>query len=420
MLVTIIALIWINSSVSESYNKLLHTHFELKGDWFTLDTSVHFWINEGLMTIFFFVVGLEIKREILIGELASFKQAALPVAAAIGGMVAPALIYYVLNPAGPAAKGWGIPMATDIAFTIGALTLLGSRVPHSLKVFLAALAIVDDLGAVLVIAIFYTPSINQSHLLQAVFLFSILVSFNILGYRRALPYVFIGVLVWIEVFLSGFHTTVAGILVAFTIPARSKYDTDTFLAQLAELLEQFRCAGKCGFSIYTNEEHLNAVRSIERLCRMVEPPLHRIEAIVHPWVVFVVVPIFALANAGIVLDWGKLWTVIQTPPSLGILLGLLVGKQVGITLASWLAIKSGLAAMPKDANFGQIYGGAILCGIGFTMSIFIADLAFGRTELLYSAKAGILLASLLSFLLGFGVLYYASAIRSVSNEKIVN
>ncbi|MBI5572095.1 MAG: Na+/H+ antiporter NhaA [Desulfomonile tiedjei] len=405
LIMTVLALGWANSSWGDAYQRFWHILFSAGIRDHVLDKPLHFWINEGLMTIFFFVVGLEIKREILIGELASFRKAALPVAAAAGGMLVPAVIYYALNPSGLAARGWAIPTATDIAFTVSVLTILGSRVPRSLTVFLVALAIVDDLGAVLVIALFYTPQISLLHLEITAALLLILATVNVLGYRRPLLYMLLGCLVWAAVYLSGVHSTVAGILVAFTIPARSKFDTDVFLGGARGLLDRFECAGPCGYSMYTNADHQDAVRELEALCVAVEPPLLRIEHALSPVVVFVVVPIFAFANAGVPIDVESLAQVLGSSSTMGVFLGLVVGKQLGVFSASWVAIRIGIAEMPAAASWIQIYGCAVLCGIGFTMSIFIADLAFAQTPFIDPAKIGILSASSVSLVLGLLVLY---------------
>jgi len=408
LIMAAIALVWANSAWSEWYELLWRTDFTVGARGRVLYKPLHFWINEGLMTLFFFVVGLEIKREVLIGELASFRKAVMPVTAAVGGMVAPALIYYLMNPSGTAVRGWAVPTATDIAFTVGVLTILGARVPRSLTVFLAALAIADDLGAVLVIALFYTTGISAFHLQVTGALLFMLVIINILGYRSPLPYLLVGCFVWLAVYLSGVHSTVAGILVALTIPARSKSDTDSFLSRAQTLLEEFRCAGPCGYSVYTNFRHQETVSQIEALCLAVVPPLLRIERLLGPWVVFVVVPVFALSNAGVHLDWDSFTTAFGSRPTLGVFLGLVLGKQIGIFSFSWIAINLGIAEKPAGASWLQIYGCAILCGIGFTMSIFIADLAFAQSVLLDLTKIGILSGSAVSLIFGLLVLYFSS------------
>jgi NhaA family Na+:H+ antiporter len=374
----------------------------------TVEKSLHFLVNDGLMTVFFFVVGLEIKREILVGELASFRQAALPITAAAGGMILPALIFWIFNHGTDVERGWAIPMATDIALTLGALTLLGSRVPHALVVFLVALAIADDLGAVLVIALFYTADISLYYLQMSALILLGLTIANLLGYRRPIPYMILGMLLWATVHLSGVHSTLAGVLLALTIPARSAYDTDTFLSRAGNVLNEFECAGQCGYSMYTNEDHQATVQTLENMCHDVQPPLIRLEYTLHPWVVFLIVPLFGLANAGVVIHWSELGPTFTSPLSLGIMLGLFVGKQLGILLATWLAVKTGLGAMPKDTTWGQIYGGAILCGIGFTMSLFIAHLTFHASPFFDTVKLSVFVGSVASCIAGMTVLFYAS------------
>lgn len=417
LIVAAVAMIWINSPWGSLYEKLWHVPLAAGAGSSVFERSLHFWINDGLMTIFFFVVGLEIKRELLVGELASFKRAALPVSAALGGMIVPALIYYYFNGQGPAAAGWGIPMATDIAFTVGALTVLRSRIPHSLTIFIVALAVADDLGAVVVISIFYSSHISIYHLVISGILMAVLVGINILGFRRPLPYLVVGCILWLMISLSGIHSTLAGVLVAITIPARSRFDTDTFLEQTTSALNEFDCAGSCGYSMYWNEDHQTAVHTLENMCHQVEPPLQRIEYWLHPWVAFLVVPLFGLANAGVHIDWSKMGETLTGPLSMGIVLGLFLGKQIGILAASWLAVKFRLAVMPAGASTGQMYGGAILCGMGFTMSLFICDLAFYGSPFIDSAKIAIFVASLLSFVVGMAVLYLSSSAEAVSSAE---
>lgn len=399
-LVTVAALIWANSSWASAYEWLRHAHLDIRAEGLVFDKSVHFLINEGLMTIFFFVVGLEIKREVLVGELASFRKSALPIAAAIGGMAIPALIYYSLNRGTPEARGWGIPMATDIAFTVGAITLLGARLPDPLKILLSAIAIVDDIGAVLVIAIWYTDQLSLWHLQYAGMLLLVLIGLNILGFRRPLLYLLVGGFCWFMVYESGVHSTVAGILVALTIPARPRYETNLFADKAQKALDQFISIPSRCSTLLADEERESVVRSLQRLCRGVQTPLQRIEHSLHPWVAFLIVPLFALVNAGVAIDWSKLGGTLMTPSSLGISLGLFLGKQIGIFIASWLVVRTGLAIMPPGVTFVHLYGIAILCGVGFTMSLFIADLAFSDPHLLDSAKLSILSASLVSFIVG--------------------
>ena len=410
VLVAAIAVIWVNSSYGYLYEELWRTITGINISHVRFEKSLHFWINDGIMTIFFFVVGLEIKRELLVGELASLKQAILPMVAAAGGMIVPAAIYHFFNMGTPEEKGWGIPMATDIAFTLGALKLLGKRVPRALVVYIVALAIVDDLGAVLVIAAFYTSAISMHYLAMSGLIVILLIGINFLGYRNPIPYVLLGVLLWHMVYLSGVHSTIAGVILAITIPARSKVDTDEFLSRAENVLNEFECAGgACGYSVYTNADHQAAVHTLESMAHKVMPPLIRLEYLLHPWVVFLIVPLFALANAGVHLEWSKFGTTLMSPISLGIILGLFVGKQIGIFGASWLAVKSRLADMPRGATMAQMYGGAILCGIGFTMSLYIDVLVFHNVPpVLDAGKISVFVGSLLSFAVGTIVLILAT------------
>jgi NhaA family Na+:H+ antiporter len=416
-LLTTIALIWSNSGLAGSYEWLKHLHLELRIGDCSLDKSLHFWINDGLMTIFFFLVGLEIKNEMLVGELASLRQASLPLAGALGGMIVPAGIYYMFNAQTPTANGWAIPMATDIAFIMAAFTILGSRVPHSLKVSFAALAIVDDIGAVAVIATFYTSALALYYLFVALLCLLALILFNVLGYRRPLPYVIVGVFVWWAFYMSGVHSTIAGILVAFTIPARSRRNMLQFRDRLIGITDRLKRMNEQEVGNKADEDSQAMIRKIENLCQDAQTPLQRIEHCLQPWVVFMIVPLFALANAGVSVNLDRIFDLLGNPLSLGITMGLVIGKQLGIATASWAAIKTGFAVMPSGVSFGQIYGASILCGIGFTMSIFLADLAFGESPSLDCAKISILLASSLCFVIGLIALYIASYRKTEEGNK---
>lgn len=397
MCTAFIALILANSGLSEAYQHFIHTPIGLDvGDW-TLKKSLQHWVNDGLMVLFFFVVGLELKREFLVGELASIRNALLPIAAAIGGMVVPALIYFAINPEGDAALGWGIPMATDIAFAIGALAVLASRVPKALITFLVALAIIDDLGAVMVIAIFYTETIAIGPLAIAAALFALLLAFNMAGIRNAIPYLIIAVFLWYALMLSGVHATIAGILGAMSVPAIPKYNPDHFKDQVKDLMRRFEASHRPGQSIMTNIQLRAVVQSLGNSVHSVQTPLQQLEHIWHMPVAYLVIPIFALVNAGIPLEFTSPGEALTHPVVLGVSLGLVLGKFIGITGASWLVLKLGVAELPKDTRFTQIAGVSLLAGIGFTMSIFVAQLGFdGREDLLLMAKTGILTASLLA------------------------
>lgn len=399
---TIIALIWANSPINESYFHLWQTNISINFGDNILNFSLHHWINDGLMAIFFFVVGLEIKREFLVGELSSAKQAALPIAAALGGMIFPAVIYTIFNFGSEGSTGWGIPMATDIAFVIGILALLGDRVPLSLKVFVTALAIADDIGAVLVIAIFYTTEISFLSLgIGAIFLL-LLIFANLLGVRNLLIYIILGIGLWLTFLSSGVHATVAGVLLAFTIPASSRINTKEFLTRGKKLLDDFDKAGKEGPNVLTNEERQNIVNELENNCKKISTPLQRFEHNLTSWVSFFIMPLFALANAGVALSNESISSLIE-PVSIGIILGLFLGKQIGVFIFTWIAIKIGIASKPKN-SWAKIYGAGILAGVGFTMSLFITNLAFIDDQLIEIAKVGILAASLISGIVGYLVL----------------
>jgi len=404
-----LALFLANGPFSESYLHILHTPISLGvGSW-QVEMTLHHWINDGLMALFFFVVGLELKREILVGELASVRNAMLPIAAAIGGMVVPALIYYMVNPSGEAANGWGIPMATDIAFAIGALALLASRVPKALITFLVALAIVDDLGAVMVIALFYTETIMVTPLFIAGGLFMLLLALNMFGIRKTLPYFVIAVALWYALLLSGIHPTLAGILGAMSVPARPKYDPERFSTHVNRLMKRFDSNHQPGQSIMTNDALANVVHKLEYSVDSVGVPLQRLEHAWHMPVAYLIIPIFALANAGIPMSFGSLAETISHPVMVGVSLGLILGKFIGITGASWLVLKLGIAELPKDTRFTQIAGVSLLAGIGFTMSIFVAQLGFSHSEeLLLMAKTGILASSLIAGIAGYIWLYVVS------------
>jgi NhaA family Na+:H+ antiporter len=351
--------------------------------------------------VFFFLVGLEIKREVLVGELASLRRAALPAAAALGGIVVPALLYAALNADGPGSAGWGIPMATDIAFALGVLALLGDRVPAGLKVFLAALAIVDDIGAVLVIALFYTGGVEWGPLALAGALLLLAVGANAAGVRRPWAYAVIGLALWGTVLASGIHATVAGVLLALAIPARTRIDEDQFLRRARQSLAEFERACGPGSTVPTNQPQQEALLRLETLCEQAQAPLQTAERKLHGVVAFGIMPLFALANAGVRLTAGEDGFALTDPVALGVLLGLVVGKPLGITLFSWGAVRLGAAVLPAGVTWRSLHGVAWLGGIGFTMSIFVAGLAFAEAPaLLATAKLGILLATLTAGIVG--------------------
>jgi NhaA family Na+:H+ antiporter len=362
-------------------------------------------VNDGLMAVFFFLVGLEIKRELLFGELASPSRAALPVIAAFGGAVVPALVYLAFNAGGEHAHGWGVPMATDIAFALGVLALLGSRAPVGLRIFLTALAIVDDLLAVLVIAVFYSSGLSPVALAAAAAVLVALVVANRLGVRRPLVYAVLGVGLWVAILQSGIHATIAGVLLAMTIPARTRIDRTAFVGGARRLVADLSDRHDAP----SDEEHHATLWDLEDLTEHAQAPMLRIEHALLPWVAFLIVPLFALANAGVAIG-GDLGGALTNPIALGIIVGLVVGKQIGITLGAWLVVRAGLAALPDGVSWRHVYGGAWLGGIGFTMSLFVADLAFGESPLAL-AKIGILAASVIAGVGGYLVLWRVHATR---------
>ena len=398
-----VALVWANSPAAASYFALWQQEVTVGAGPLLIQKPLLLWINDGLMAIFFFLIGLEIKREVLVGELRSPRKAALALAAAVGGMAVPALLYLAVNAGGPGAGGWGIPMATDIAFALGVLALLGKRAPLALKVFLTALAIVDDLGAVLVIAFFYTAQISTGALLGAAGFFAALVLVNRLGVRRTAVYVVLGIGLWVCFLKSGVHATIGGVLLALTVPARGLLDAPSFLQKARDFLFEVEEDARAG-RVAPTADQSDAVHSLSVLSEHAQPPLTRMEHALHGWIAFFIMPVFALANAGVAMG-GDLGALVANPVALGIVAGLVVGKPVGVFLLAWLAVKVGLAGLPEGVNWKQIFGVACLTGIGFTMSIFIASLGFAADPvLLDSAKTGILLASLLSGALGFFLL----------------
>lgn len=408
MFMTILALILANSPLSDIYTHFFHINIDFNvGSW-KLSHSIHHWINDGLMAMFFFLVGLEIKREILVGELSNIKVAILPILAAIGGMVFPALIYLAINSGEVGAIGWGIPMATDIAFAISALVLLGKRIPTSLITFLVALAIVDDLGAVLVIATFYTEQINTLPLGLAGVMFLILITFNRFGIHAILPYFIGGIFMWFFMLESGIHATIAGVIVAMSIPSKPKEKSLNFTKDTRELLNQYDNFPHCEDNMI-HEEQKAILINIQDKIDDIEPPSARLERSLHLPIALIIIPLFALANAGIAIDFSSIGSTITQPISMGIIFGLIFGKLIGIFGVSWLAIKLKIASLPKGSTMSQIFGVAFLGGIGFTMSIFVADLAFlGSPELIFQAKIGVLFASLFAGLFGYFWLRYVA------------
>ncbi len=398
---TIVALILANSPLHGFYDEVFHLTISFNvGSW-KLSHTIHHWINDGLMAIFFFLIGLEIKRNILVGELSNIKVAILPILSALGGMIVPALIYIAINHGLPSQNGWGIPMATDIAFAISALVLLGNRVSPSLVTFLIALAIVDDLGAVVVIALFYTEQIHLLPLLLAGGSFLVMVAFNRFGIHAILPYFLVGMFLWFFMLESGVHATIAGVIAAMAIPSKPKETPDDFTHHMRNSLDEYdNYPVATDYSLHEKQKAL-LINMSERI-DSIQSPSARLEQALHLPVSLIVIPLFALANAGISINFTEIDEAIVEPVALGIIIGLVVGKVLGIAGVAFLATKLGIAKLPQGSTMNQVFGVALLGGIGFTMSIFVAELAFyGNASAIFQAKIGILAASLFAGILGF-------------------
>lgn len=409
---TAMALAWANSPYYASYFGLLEQRIAIGPPGRPLSLTVLGWLNDGFMAVFFLLVGLEIKRELLVGELASPRQAALPIAAAAGGMLVPALLYYLVNPAGPASAGWGIPMATDIAFALGVLSLLGRSIPLGLKIFVTALAIVDDMGAVVVVALFYSGAPGLGPLGLAAAILAALIALNAAGVRQVTPYLLGGALLWLAMHDAGMHATIAGVLLAFAIPSRTRINALEFSSRARDLVDEFDQAETGDLLVLTSKGQQEALHALEKASEEVQAPLLRLEHGLQPLVQYVIMPAFALANAGVRVT-GDPGGPLLTSATAGVVLGLVAGKPLGIMLFSWLAVRLRLAVLPSGTSWGHLHGAAWLGGIGFTMSLFIAALAF-REAMLPPAKIGILAGSAIAGLTGIGVLWVVTRRRSGS------
>lgn len=398
---TAVALVLANSPWSEQYQAIWHHTISLQVAGFGVERTVHHMINDGLMAMFFFLVALELKREFIGGELSELKNAMLPIAASIGGMAIPATIYLAMNQfSGPGTAGWGIPMGTDTAFVLGLLALLGKRVPPALKVFFITVSVADDIGSVTVIALFYTSDIELQKLLLGGLFLVALITMNLVGVRNVLSYGLLGIAgVWLAFLLSGVHATVAGVLAALTIPARTKIQEHTYVSNLRELADEFDRAENSPRALITSEQQ-HVIHKIRRMSAFAETPLQRLEQALHPWVVYGVMPLFALANAGIELPT-SFGTVLSSPITLGVALGLLVGKPLGIVGMSYLFAKLGWGRLGQGVTWAHVMGMGVISGLGFTMSVFISELAFADPSMRYAAKLGILLASVVAGTLGY-------------------
>jgi len=403
IIATVVAMIWANSGFSGTYDNIVHWELTVQvGEVFKLSKPILLWVNDGLMAIFFFVVGLEIKREILLGELSTFRKAALPIFAAIGGMLIPALFFVVIHGNNPGLEGWGVPMATDIAFSLGILSLLGKRVPLALKVFLAAFAIVDDLGAVLVIAAFYSESIGWDYLLIGAGLFILLAVSLRVGMRSGTVFLVVGGFIWYYVLKSGLHPTIAGVMLAFIVPVGRTIKLGVFNRVMKTNLLPFGDS-ESEDKLLLNNEQLHALDNIETYVEKVHSPLQYLEHKMHGITSYFVMPVFALANAGILLSSAAGEPVIGRI-SISIALALVIGKIVGILLLSWLGVKLKITELPEGTKWVHMLGLGLLGGIGFTMSMFISSLAFQDATILNQAKIGILISSLVAGAGGYLIL----------------
>jgi NhaA family Na+:H+ antiporter len=403
IIATAIAMIWANSGLSDSYQRIINWELSVQvGEVFKLSKPLILWINDGLMAVFFFVVGLEIKREILVGELSTFRQAALPIFAAIGGMLVPALVFIALQGSKPGAEGWGIPMATDIAFSLGILSLLGKRVPIALKVFLAAFAIADDLGAVVVIAAFYSPAIEWNYIIVALVLYVLLAVILRTGMRSGTVFLIAGGFIWYYVLKSGLHPTIAGIMLAFIVPVGRSIKLGVFNRIMKLNLTPFG-ASESEDRLFLNKEQLNALDNIETYVEKVHSPLQYLEHKMHAITSFFVMPVFALANAGVPLHAPAGEHVIGQL-SLNLALALVAGKVIGILVFSWIGVRLKFTELPEGTSWVNMAGLGFLGGIGFTMSIFISSLAYGDAAILNLAKIGIIIGSLVAGISGYLIL----------------
>jgi NhaA family Na+:H+ antiporter len=393
----IVALAWANSPWSQSYFALRDIPVSFQIGTFSVALDLHHWINDGLMAIFFFVVALEIKRELILGDLSDPRKAALPVVAALGGMILPAGLYLALNFGGKGAAGWGVPMATDIAFAVAVLALLGRRVPAQLRLFLLTLSIVDDVGSILVIAIYYTAHFSLPAMGLAIAVLGLILAMRWLGFRTPLAYVLPGIIVWVAMLQSGVHATIAGVIIGAITPAKAPGRKSAFVEAVRETLPE----------VSDPRDPEDAQRNevmfgrIEELARQTESPLERLERMVHPWTSYLVLPFFALVNAGVAFSGEFIRQASTSAVTLGVVLGLVVGKVVGVTGFAWLAVRVGWAALPGNVTWRHITGAGLIGGVGFTVSLFITGLAFSEPLLIEEAKVGVLAASLVAAVGGY-------------------
>jgi NhaA family Na+:H+ antiporter len=399
LVAAVIALIWANSPWSAAYDHIWHVELRLSG----LQLPFHEWINDFMMALFFFLVGMEVKQEIVHGELADMRRAALPVFAGIGGMVVPALVFFLLNHGKPGAHGWGVPMATDIAFSLGVLAMV-KGIPAELKVFLLSLAIADDIGAIAVIAFFYTETLHLDQVFIGVLLLAVILLCRRLGVDRQIVYVVLGFAFWLVILRSGLHATIAGMILGMLVPVRSRVSLDTFAEVCGATLEEFRKAFASGDKALANRQ----LGAMEYLIANSESPADRATRKLHDWVAFLVLPLFALANAGVTFSVSTWQSLLHSSVAWGVLLGLFAGKPLGVFSACWLAVRLKIAQLPQAVRWDHITGVGVLSGIGFTVSLFISALAFNDAAMLDAAKTAVLCASLLAGVSGYLLLNRAS------------
>jgi len=388
----IAALVWANSPWSASYYHIWHIGLTLSG----VKLPLHSWINDAMMALFFFLVGMEIKQEIINGELSDLRRASLPICGAIGGMAVPALIFAVLNHGKPGAYGWGIPMATDIAFSLGVLELV-KGIPAELKIFLLSLAIADDIGAIAVIAVFYTDTLHLNYLLIAAFLLVVIFLCRKVGFGKQIFYAVLGFCFWLAILRSGLHATIAGVILGFIIPIRSTVSLDTFAELGGQTMDEFRKARSAGNTSLANRQ----LGALEYLIAHTESPADRVTRKLHDWIAYLVLPLFALSNAGITFSLNGWRSLASSSIAWGVLLGLFIGKPLGIWATCWLSVKLKFAELPKSVTWSHLAGVGVLAGIGFTVSLFISALAFDDGSQLDAAKTAVLIASLLAGILGY-------------------
>lgn len=401
----LIALILANSPLHHWYHNLIHFPISIGFGSLVIEKGLQHWVNDGLMVIFFFVVGLEIKRELVIGELASPKKAALPMFAALGGMIFPAIFYFVLNPSGVTEPGWGIPMATDIAFAVGILALMSKRTPFALKIFLLALAIVDDLGAVLVIAFFYTEQIARSYLGLAAVGFAIITILKYAGVRKVWVYSIFGLAVWFFILKSGIHATIAGVILGLMTPIKRLFPKQVLPEKFRSVAQEVATGIEGNGGVQLDQYTLQKIDELHMITVEASSPLDRLIHKLHPWMSFFIMPIFALVNAGVHIENIGIEQFFGHSVSLGIILGLVLGKPIGVVLFSWLSVKFRLSDLPKGVHWGHMLAVGCLAGIGFTMALFVSNLALKTPELEMFSKLGILVASCISGILGATLLY---------------